>query len=259
MAGTGELFDGVLDVKATERHKLKENEFARTVANARRAFEERGRDLGLVVIAIVLALALVGGYTWWRQARNDKANTLLAAALAVHEAPVVPPAEPTPGSPVPVEQPGTYKTEQAKLEAALPKFMEAAEQYPSTEAGIAARYHAAGVLAQLGRHAEAEQRYQEVVDSGGATIYARTARLGLADAQLAQGKFDPAIAIYRDLSTTSSPELPVDGVLMQLGRAYLRAGKKEDAARAFNRVVEEFPDSLYVADARRELEAAKKG
>jgi outer membrane protein assembly factor BamD (BamD/ComL family) len=46
---------------------------------------------------------------------------------------------------------------------------------------------------------------------------------------------------------------------MQLGRAYLRAGKKEDAARAFNRVVEEFPDSLYVADARRELEAAKKG
>jgi outer membrane protein assembly factor BamD (BamD/ComL family) len=53
--------------------------------------------------------------------------------------------------------------------------------------------------------------------------------------------------------------LPVDGVLMQLGQAYQRAGKGEDAARAFNRVVEEFPDSVYVAEARRELEAAKKG
>ncbi len=246
-------------MKATERHKLKENEFARTVAHARQVLEERGRDLGLVLLAIVLALAAVGGYTWWRQSRNDKANTLLAAALAVHEAPVVAPAEPTPGSPVPVEQPGTYKTEQAKLEAALPKFMETADTYPSTEAGIAARYHAAGVLAQLGRYAEAEQRYQEVIDQAGRTIYARTARLGLADAQLAQRKYDPAIAIYRDLSTESDPQLPVDGVLMQLGRAYLRAGKNEDAARAFNRVVEEFPDSLYVADARRELEAAKKG
>ncbi len=246
-------------MKATERHKLKENEFARTVANARQMLEERGRDLGFMAVAIVLALVALGGYTWWRQSRNEKANTLLAGALAVHEAPVVAPAEPTPGSPVPVEQPGTFKTERAKLEAALPKFIETAERYPTTDAGIAARYHAAGVLAQLGRFSEAEQRYQEVIDKGGRTIYARTGRLGLADAQLAQGKFDPAIAIYRDLSTESNPQLPVDGVLMQLGRAYLRAGKKEDAARAFNRVVEEFPDSVYVADARRELEAAKKG
>lgn len=246
-------------MKAKERHKLKENEFARTVANARQLLEERGRDLGLVLVAIVLALLAVGGYTWWRQARNEKANTLLAAALGVHEAPVIPPSEPTPGSPVPVEQPGTYKTQNARLEAALPKFMDAAEQYPSTDAGIAARYHAAGVLAQLGRYAEAEQRYQEVVTRGGRTIYARTARLGLADTQLAQGKLEPAIAIYRDLSTESNPQLPVDGVLMQLGRAYLRAGRKEDAARAFSRVVEEFPDSIYLADARRELETAKKG
>ena len=246
-------------MKATERHKLKENEFARTVAHAKVTLEERGRDVGLVLLAIAIALAAVGGYTWWRQSRNAKANTLLAGALAVHEAPVVAPSEPAPGSPVPVEQPGTFRTLHAKLEAALPKFMETADAYPNTDAGIAARYHASGILAQLGRYPEAEQRYQEVVDKGGRTIYARTARLGLAGAQLAQNKFDSAIAIYRDLSTETNPQLPVDGVLMQLGQAYLRAGKGEDAARAFNRVVEEFPDSVYVADARRELEAAKKG
>jgi TolA-binding protein len=246
-------------MKATERHKLKENEFARTVANARQVLEERGREFGMVLVAIVLALVAVAGYTWWRQSRTAKATALLAEALAVHEAQVVAPVDPTPGSPMPVEQPGTFRTEKAKLEAALPKFMETAESYPSTDAGVAARFHAAGILAELGRHGEAEQRYQEVVDRGGRTIYSRTARLGLAEAQLAQGKFDGAIAIYRDLSTESNPQLPVDGVLMQLGRAYLRAGKHEDAARAFNRVVEEFPDSVYVADARRELVTAKKG
>jgi TolA-binding protein len=245
-------------MKATERHKLKENEFARSVAHAREALETRKRDMGVVVLLVVVAVLAIGGYSWWRTSRNGKATGLLAAALAVHEAPVVTPPEPTPGSPLPVEQPGTFRTEQAKLEAALPKFLDAANAYPSTDAGIAARYHAAGILADLGRHAEAEQRYQEVIDKGGRTIYARTARLGLAGVQVAQRKYDSAIAIYRELSTESNPELPVDGVLMQLGRACAQAGKREDAARAFNRVVEEFPGSVYAADARRELEAAKK-
>ena len=246
-------------MKATERHKLKENEFARTVAHARQVIEARRRDLGLTILVVVLALAAIAGYTWWRYSRNSQAESLLAAALAVNEAPVVAPTEPTPGSPVPVEQPGTFRTEQAKLEAALPKFVEAAERYPATEAGIAARFHAAGILASLGRHAEAEQRYQEVVAKAGGSIYGRTARLGLAGVQFAQGKHDSAIAIYRELSTDANSQLPIDGVLMQLGRACLLAGKKEDAARAFTRIVEEFPESAYVADARRELEAAKKG
>lgn len=245
-------------MKATERHKLKENEFARSVAQAREALQSRGRDFGTIILVVLVAVAAIGGYSWWQTSRTGKANALLASALAVHEAPVVAPAEPKPGSPLPVEQPGTFRTEQAKLEAALPKFLEAANAYPSTDAGIAARYHAAGILAQLGRHADAEQRYQEVVDRGSGSIYARTARLGLAGVQVAQKKYDSAIAIYRELSTASTPELPVDGVLMQLGRAYVQAGKREDAARAFNRVVEEFPDSVYATDARRELEAAKK-
>jgi outer membrane protein assembly factor BamD (BamD/ComL family) len=47
-------------------------------------------------------------------------------------------------------------------------------------------------------------------------------------------------------------------VLMQLGRAYTRAGKKDEAAGAFNRVINDFPESLFTADARRELQLVKK-
>lgn len=246
-------------MKSTERHKLKENEFARSMARARDVMETRGRDVGLLAVAVVLVVALIAGYIWWRQSREAKASGALAAALTVYEAPVVPVTPPAPGSPMPVPQPGTYQTEQAKLDAALPKFVAAADQFPNTDAGVTARYHAAGILASLGRYAEAEQRYQEVIDKAGRGIYGRTARLGLADAQVAQGKFDPAIKLYQDLSTDSSSQLPIDGVLMQLGRAFAKAGKRDDAVRTFNRVVEEFPQSLYVADARRELEDVKKG
>ena len=123
---------------------------------------------------------------------------------------------------------------------------------------VAPRYHSAGVLASLGRYGEAESRYKEVVDKGKG-LYARTAKLGLADVLVAQGKYDDAIRIYQEISTDTNSQLPVDGVLMQLGRAYMKAGKKNEAAHAFTRVVEEFPQSLYAADARREMEEAKKG
>jgi TolA-binding protein len=257
MAERAAVFEDFM--KSTERHKLKENEFAHTVARAREVIDTRGRDMATIGLVVVAAVVLALGYMAWRHSRDAKANTALAAALAVAEAPVVAPVAPAPGSPMPVQQPGTFQTERAKLEAALPKFLGAADTYPNTDAGIAARYHAAGTLASLGRYAEAQQRYQEVVDKAGRnSIYGRMARLGLAQVQVAQRKYDDAIKIYQEMSTDTTSQIPVDGVLMELGRAYLKAGKKADAAHAFTRVVEEFPQSLYVADARREMEEAKK-
>ena len=245
-------------MKRIERHKLKENEFATSVAHARDALAQRQREITTVIVVAVVALAAVGGYLLWQNSRTARANGSFAAALATYEAPVVPPTAPAPGSPAPLPQPGTYQTEQAKLEAALPKFLEAADKYPNADAGIAARYYAAGILASLGRPAEAEQRFKEVADKAGDGIYGRTAKLGMAEAQIAQAKYDPAIAIYTELSRDANSRLPVDSVLMQLGRAYVRAGKKEEAVRAFNRIVEEFPQSPYLSDARRELEEARK-
>jgi TolA-binding protein len=244
-------------MKSEERHKLKENELARSVIGAGAALEGRRRDITLGVTVVVVLLAIVGGYTWWRQSRADSAGEALGTALAVYEAPVVPPAPVAPGSAPPVQQAGTFLTQQAKLEAALPKFIEAADKYPTSGAGIAARYHAAGILATLGRYSEAEQQYQNVVSRAGTGIYSETAKLGLADAQVAQQKYDSAIAIYTELSRNSQ-QMPLDGVLMQLGRAYTLAGKKSEATSTFTRVTTDFPQSTYAADAQRELDAAKK-
>ena len=245
-------------MKATERHKLKENEFAKSVEKARGVMQQRQGEITKIAIALLVLLFAVAGYSWWRSDRNTRANQALASALAVYEMPVVPLAPPAPGSPPPVPQPGTFQTEQEKFDASLPKFLEAANAYPNSTAGIAARFHAASILAQQGKATDAEQRYKEVVDKAGKTIYAGTARLGMAESQVAQGKFDSAIAIYSDLSRDPNSTLPLDSVLMHLGRAYARAGKKEEAIRSFTRVVDEFPQSAYAADARREMEETKK-
>jgi TolA-binding protein len=245
-------------MKRTDRHKLKENEFARSIAHARDVVQTRGGDLTKLVVAVVVLIAIVAGYAWWRSTRDAQANALLASALATYEMPVVPPQAPAPGSPAPVAQAGTFQSERERLDASLPKFLEAADANPGSPAAITARFHAASILAAVGKHAEAEQRYQQVIDRAGTSIYGRTARMGQAEAQVAQGKFDQAIALYTELSRDTASTLPLDSVLLQLGRAYARAGKKEEAVRAFTRIVDEFPQSPYMADAKRELEEAKK-
>ncbi len=245
-------------MKSTERHKLKENDFIRTVTQARSALEARKRDLTIGIVAVLVGVVAIGSFMWWRQANRSHANELLAEAVAVYDSPVVPIAAPAPGSPAPLPQPGTYTTEQEKLQAALPKFTAAAAEYPNTRAGIVARFHEASILAGLGKYAEAEKQYQEVIDRGSGTIYASTGRLGLADAQIAQGKYDSAIEIYTELSRDPNSQIPVDSVLMQLGRAYSGAGRREEAARTFDRIVQEFPQSVYLTDAQQALATARK-
>jgi len=246
-------------MKGIERHKLKQNEFEKTVAQAREAVAARQREITTAVVAVVAVLVIAGAYFAYTSSRNGKATTLLASALAVAEAQVVAPPPPAPGSAPPIQPPGTYRTERERSEAALPKLQAAADAYPNTQAGITARFRLATALAELGRHAEAEQRYKEVVDkTSSRDIYHYTARLGVGEAQLAQGKAADAAQTFQGLATDTNSPLPVDGVLMQVGRASLLAGKKDDASRAFNRVVEEFPQSLYVTEAKEKLATTKK-
>ena len=245
-------------MKSIERHKLKENEFAHTIAQARELLDARKKTLTTALIAIAIAVVAIGGFLYWRATKDVKANEMLASAIAVYDAPVVPLAAPAPGSPAPLPQAGTFTTEQEKLQAALPKFREAAERYPNSTPGLVAKFHLAGILAALGQYPEAEKAYQDVINRAGSSIYARTAKLGLADTQVAQGKYDPAITIYTEMSRDTASQIPVDSVLMQLGRAYVLAGRKAEAARTFDRVVQEFPTSIYAADAKRELDAARK-
>lgn len=246
-------------MKSTERHKLKQNEFGQTVARTREVVAARQQEITLVTVAAIAVVVIVGGFFAYRNSRNNKATTLLAAALAVVEAPVVAPPPPAPGSAPPIQAPGTYRTEQDRSQAALPRLQAAADAYPNTEAGITARFRLAATLTELGRHVEAEQRYQEVVQkTGSRDIYHYTAKLGVGEARLAQGKASDAMTTFQEIATDTNSQLPVDGVLMQVGRAAILAGKTDDASRAFTRVVAEFPQSLYVTEAKEKLATLKK-
>ena len=240
-------------MKRTERHHLKENELARMARSAQQAVEERRSQLMMAAIAVVVVLVIALGYFGWRRSVDSRAHSLLAEALIVETARVGPPA--APGTP---SQGLVYPTERDKYQAALAKFKAVADQYPSTSAGQFARYREGTTQMALGNVKEAMAAYQQVIDVSGDGIYGQMARLGQAQAQARSGQFDPAINTYKELSTRTDGTLPLDGILMQLGQTYLEAGKPTDAQQTFNRIVEEFPDSPFSVDARRELDNLKK-
>ena len=266
-------------MKRSERHHLKQNAVAVAVGNLQGQLSEWGRGLTIAIAVGLAALVLFGGYSWWSGRTTTQAGTLLAEALVLADAPVVPPPPPPVVEPVdtppdgaatdaaepsveptaaPVEfvQPdGTYPTVEAKMSAALPKLIETADRFPGTQAGITARYRAAAALATLGRHDEAAAQYEQVIGDSDTGIYGRMATLGLADVQMARGAYDEAIVLLEQSSAAGADvDLPVDGVLMRLGHAFDLAGRSAEAQAIFQRVVDEFPASFYSANAARELQ-----
>jgi TolA-binding protein len=236
-------------MKATERHRLKENELSHVLSDASARLQENRRTVGLAAGVIALILVAGVGYWAWTTRSENRAQALLGDAIVIMQAPVE---EPKPGAKQ--TSPG-YPTVQARAEAALAKFAEVYNAYPSTSAGIAARYYAASALAMLGRHAEAAARFQETVDRAGEnSFYGRMARLGVIEANAQAKKYDEAISAAQALvNNTSDDTIPRDALLMELGRVQAAAGKKTEAKQTLDKVIAEFPQSPYAEEAKRML------
>ena len=230
-------------MKREERHRLKENDLANMLSRTGDGLRSHSRGVSVAAVLVAVALVLVGGYFFYRSNRQEKAGALLADAMATLQAPVAPPAIGTPAIA------GSFPNERARTEAALPKLLAAADAFPSTSAGIQARYQAAATLAELGRYPEAIQRYQEVIDRDAKGLYGQTARIGLASAASLAGEHDRAISELQTMSGATDGTLPVDAVLAQLARAYDRAGKATEAADTWKRIKTEFPESVYQQEA----------
>lgn len=240
-------------MKTKERRHLKDNELRNFAVQAGQTMTEKRRETTMLIAGVAVVGALALGYFGWREHVQTKAHGLLAEAMAVQDARVGPP--PAPGTPAG----GLYfPTERERAQAALTKFKIAADAYPSTDAGIYARYQEGATSLALGTTPGAIAAYERVIKEAGDGFFGQMAKLGLAEAQARAGQYDTAINTFKEMAQRKDGPLPVDGILMQLGRTYLDAGKRADAQQTFNRLVEEYPESPFSGDARKEIESLKK-
>jgi len=248
-------------VKRIERKHLKEDELAHTLRVAREFVEPRQDLLKKLGLAAVVLVLIGVGYGLWRERTDSRGQKELAEAMVALNAEVVPVgvqgADGVPAA-ASLGATGTFATEQAKLNAALPKLKAAADAYPASPAGIQARYHMAGALTALGRYTEAINSFDEVIKQAGeSSLYGQMAVMGKADAQSKSGQVDAAIGALKGLAANAGETLPVDAVLMELARAYVQKGSRDEARKTFTEIVEKHPQSPYITEARAELENLK--
>ena len=249
-------------MKRQERQHLKENELVHTIEATRDFMESRKREIGIGLIAVLAIGVLGAGAMLYRQRTQSRGVELLADAMVALNARVVPAGAPGSGEDIPASASlgatGSFATEGAKLNAALPKLQAAADAYPDSSAGITARYHLAGALAALSRHDDAIKQFDEVIRrAGSGSIYGRMAKLGKADTQAHAGQVDAAIATWKEMAASTSGDFPVDAILMELARAYAQKGEKEEARKTFSQLIDQHPNSPYTQEARSQLESLK--
>jgi tetratricopeptide (TPR) repeat protein len=249
-------------MKTKHRHDLKGNDLARIIGSVREWVEPRGKQITAAILAVVVIAGVVFGVLAWRNKDQARGQDLLAAAMVVLNTAVVPVTSTTTPGEAPaaasITAKGTFSSEAQKLNAALPKLRAAADAFPDTEAGITARYHLASTLASLGKQKDAVAEFDGVAKRAGAdSLYGRMAQLGKADAQAQAGELDAAIATWKELAAKKDSNLPEDAILMELARAYRAKGNTAEARKTFNQIVDDHPDSPYVADARKELDSLK--
>jgi TolA-binding protein len=212
---------------------------------------ENRRKIAVGIGILVFLLVVTGGIMAWRARQANQAGAMLGKAMAISQAQILP-APTVPGA---TQVAGTYPTVQARSEAAIEAFTEVVTTYPGTEGALVAQYHIASELLAAGRSAEAEQAFASVAAEARTGVYAASAKLGQAEALMATGRTDDALKIYSDLAAARDGVLPTDGLLMELARASIRAGKTAEARAAFQRVIDEFAESPYVQQAQQQIAA----
>ena len=225
--------------------ELKRDRFVETVVHAEEYAFAHARNMWIAIGAIALVLAAVFGWRFWSAQQSQKASVAFEAAMKTYEARLRAPGE--------AEEPGevTYVIEKLKYQDARKKFDQVAASYSLTQQGTMARYYSALCSAHLGETDKAGAELRSL--AGGSNVeVASLANLALADLALQSGKTDDAVKILTDLIDHPTVLVPKARAQMVLAGLY-RTSKPAEAARLYEQVKKDYPDTPLSEEADRRL------
>jgi hypothetical protein len=236
-------------LKKEHRDEIKQDEFASGLEKAL-TWATAHRDeirIGAGVVAVLLAAVGALGYFQGQRARD--ADRAFRDALTTFEAPVA--SELAPGADRPSGQ--VFASAEEKYKTAAAAFEGVERRFGSSVTGLRAKYYAALSRVELGQYAEAEKSLKEI-QSRGAGLEPELARLAIADLYRRSGQVDKAVEAYRGLATNPTATVPRDFALLSAAQALEDARRWSEARAAYRQVFEEFPASVYAAQARARAE-----
>ena len=236
-------------MKKELRDEIKQDEFA---GGLEKAVEWIGahRDevrIGAGVVVVLLAAAGAVGYFPGQRARE--ADQAFRDALTTFEAPVA--SELAAGAERPTGQ--VFATAEEKYKTAAAAFEGVERRFGASKTGRRAKYYAALSRLELAQYPEAEKVLKEV-QSQGAGLEAELARVALANLYRRSGQVDRAVEAYRGLATNPSANFPRDSALLSAAQTLEDAKRWAEARAAYRQLFEDFPASVYAAEARARAE-----
>ena len=217
------------------RKELKSNALAEGLTHGAEAVAAHQRLTWIIAGSALTVLLAVLGWRYYSQRQTASASIDLQAAMKVYNARIRPAGEAAAPDEV------TYVDEKNKFTDAAKHFSDVAGRYGSTQPGHVARYYSGLSLAQMEKNDEAEKELKAVEGSGDATL-APLAQFQLAQLYDKTNRADQALKIYQQLADKPAEFVPRAVVLLKMADHHSKSNPQE-AAKLYNQVKSEFPDS----------------
>jgi hypothetical protein len=255
--------------KAKSTEVPETDEFISGVDRIFRALKPHALRLAIFVGVIVVIVVSFTVWKWWGQRKAAAATSLYARAMALSGVPVQEEApEPDPKKPVdPRDLPDHFKTRADRATAVLSTLNALESEYGSTGVSEQADLLAADALFELGKFAEAAERYRSYVDQGGPDELVITAREGYAYSleQQAMGEKDAGAqhsGLEKALAAFEAMQPKADGprrdeALFHQARVLHGLGRNDDAVKRFEQILADHPSSGLKEDVELRLLALR--
>lgn len=219
------------------RKDMKRNDLAESVRHTVDYVTHHRRGVTEAVGAAVALAVLVGGFLVFRAWREREAGQHLSAGLGALSSPLA-------SDPAAKSAPRSFANEAERSKEAN-AHLEQAATIGGTSAGRAAAVvlgARAASLSEVDAFAKAAREQRPEVAAAG--------EIGAARLLASQGKVPEAIDRLRRAIESKRTTAPKDALLFALGEICEQAGNPAEGKAAFERIVNEFPDSPYRQDAR---------
>lgn len=201
------------------------------IGSAESFFEKNKSLLTIAGGGILVVLLAFAGYRFYMDGQEEKAQTALANVV--------------------------YDFEADSLQRALngsggnEGLLSIADNYKGTDAANLANLYAGIAFLKEGKFDEAIAKLKNF-SSSDLLMYARAQAL-IGDAYMEKGSAEEAITYYKKAATHNVNQFFTPGYLIKLGIAQEKANNNKEAISSYKRIIDEFPLSAEVANAKKFL------
>ena len=229
-----------------ERHRAKRDELVTVFERVTLYVEGHLRQVGWMTAALAACIATAFGVWSWLQARDQAASFLLGRLIQTYRAPVAfaqdetaAPAETT-----------TYSTAEERDAKVVEQADQLLARYGSSKVASKALYYKALALSGQNKQEEAAKVLDEFLRRFPDDFLAPMARYQFGKVRQVQGSPAEALIQFQALVEDRRGFFPREEALLAVGRCQEAMGKKSEAIATYKKIVSDFPNSEYEAEAK---------